>query len=196
MKTTTLRATLLALTAILALTTSCVPTTTPFVQRPTNGGVGAESVITEIQYALDRLKSEVSSPALPPFKEAQIELLTERVVSGNINASVVLFSGSASRAQTSATKLSMTLIPKSGRNTKSLTPRVGDQLVDQMKEAIRAVEKQRGLDLKKLAIEGNLSLTYETNARYGITFAGVSIEGSPYTNSRTGLHKMTLIFER
>ena len=163
-------------------------------QNPSSD-ISANDVIAEVNYALDRVKSEISSSNLPPFKEAKLELFTQTKREGNIGASFVV-SGNVSRARTHSTKLTMTLIPKKKERKESGYVRVGDLLAEQIKSAISAVDSQNKLSLKKLDVEGNLKIEKGSSAGFQMTYSGVTISGPNISSAREASHKLILSFEK
>lgn len=77
---------------------------------------------------------------------------------------------------------------------KSLDSEVGQKIAQYILAAVKAVDKQKALQLSKLTVEVGLEIVESSEGGVEVEISGLSIEGKK-TKSSTSAHKLSLLFE-
>lgn len=172
----------------LALLSGC-STTTSKSSKTTQ--IPLESILDELQYAVNTIANEASGGTLPKFKEAEVVVSTSFVKSTSGKFAIIV-SGEKGKSITDSSTLTLTLKP--GADNEKLTGlTIGKALAESVISAVEAIKEEDFLKLETLVIEAGLVIEGKRSIGGEGELAGITLTASK-TKTSTGTHSIKLTF--
>ncbi|MCR6654058.1 MAG: hypothetical protein NVV73_22410 [Cellvibrionaceae bacterium] len=159
------------LTLIVALLSGCAS-----IHSPQETNIAVSALLDEIQIAINEIDARTGGGSgLPPFKNAEIKLVTKVKTSTTGSASLVL-SGQKGKTSTDSNILTLELVPNPVVEA-PLFESTGQHIADHVIAAFTAVDDKRFLKLNSLTVEAGLEVVRDTGGGIEVELVGVTIEG-------------------
>lgn len=162
------------------------------LQNPQQTNIAVSTLLDEIQIAINEIDAQTGGVSgLPPFKNAEVKLITKAKISTDGSASLVL-SGERSKITTDSNILTLELVPNTSV-VESLTESTGHQIAEYVIAAVTAVDEKGFLKLNTLTVESGLEVTQIAGGGIEVELVGVTVKGGRKGES-TDSNNLKLVF--
>jgi hypothetical protein len=154
--------------------------------------IAVSSLLDEIQIAINKINEQAGPDSgLPPFKNAEVKLVTKAEVSTDGSASLVL-SGEKGNTFTDSNIITLELVPNSAL-AEPLSQSAGQQIAEHVIAAVTAVDGKGYLRLNSLIVEAGLEVVRIAGGGIKVELAGVTVKGNRKIESSKS-HVLKLVF--
>jgi hypothetical protein len=174
------------LIALLLLFSGCAS-----LRSPDETGIAVSVLLDEIQIAINEIGEQTAGTSLPPFKGAQVKLVTKAGITDGGGASLVL-SAEGKKTTMDTNTLTLDLVPNPSA-TKAAPTGTGQEIAKYVVAAVAAVDQKNFLKLKSLVVETGLEVKKTATGGIDVELVGVSVKGKR-TGETTDGHTLTLTF--
>lgn len=129
------------------------------LQTPKQTNIAVSALLDELQVAINEIDKGTQSSSLPPFKSAEVKLVTEARSADSGEVSLFL-SGKAGKVMSNSNTI--TLVLESNDTSKmGLTRSSGQKIADYVIAAVSAIDEKKFLKLKRLTVDAGLEKVVE-----------------------------------
>lgn len=162
------------------------------LQSPQETNIAVSTLLDQIQIAINEIDARTGEGSgLPPFKNAEVKLITKAKITTEGSASLVI-SGEKSKTSTDSNVLTLELVPNP-LAAELITKSTGHQIAEYVIAAVTAVDKKGFLKLNSLTVEAGLEVFQVAGGGIEVELVGVTVKGGRKGES-TESNNLKLVF--